>query len=451
MSSLPASCACYHAARRNRLPRTITALRVRDIRTPTSRTLAGSDAMHADPDYSAAYVVLTTDHADGLEGHGLTFTIGRGNEVCVVAAEALAALVIGRTLESITADMAGFWRRLTGDTQLRWIGPEKGAIHLATAAIVNAVWDLYAKVEAKPVWKLVADMTPEQFVSCIDFRYLTDALTPEEALEMLRRNADTRAVREAAMRRDGYPAYITSAGWMAYPDDKVRTLCREALRAGWTRFKIKVGRDADENVRRCALVRQEIGPDCALMLDANQAWDVSEAIAHMRPLAQFRPLWIEEPTSPDDILGHAAIRRAIRPIGVATGEHCPNRVMFKQLLQAQAIDFCQFDNCRLGGLNEVLAVLLLAAKFGIPVCPHAGGLGLCEYGRHLSLIDYICVSGNLTDRAIEFADHLHEHFLHPVIVRNGRYVPPTAPGFGIEMYPASLDEFEFPHGGAWKK
>ena len=431
------------------MPHTITALRALDIRTPTSRTLAGSDAMHADPDYSAAYVVLVTDHRDGLTGHGLTFTIGRGNEVCVAAVEALAPLVLGLTLESIIADFGGFWRRLTGDTQLRWIGPEKGAIHLATAAIVNAVWDLYAKVEGKPVWKLVADMPPEQFLACIDFRYLSDALTPAEARDILQRATATRALHEAELRRDGYPAYVTSAGWMGYPDEKVRALCREARAAGWTRFKIKVGRDASENARRCALVREEIGPDAWLMLDANQAWDVGEAIEHMRPLAPFRPLWIEEPTSPDDILGHAAIRRAIRPIGVATGEHCPNRVMFKQLLQAGAIDFCQFDNCRLGGLNEALAVLLLAAKFGVPVCPHAGGLGLCEYGQHVSMIDYICVSGRWDDRATEFADHLHEHFVHPVRVRNGRYLPPEAPGFSIEMHRASLAEFEFPGGAAW--
>ncbi len=428
---------------------TITGLGVRDIRTPTSRTLAGSDAVHSDPDYSATYVVLTTDHGDGLEGHGMTFTIGRGNEVCVAAANALAPLVVGTTLESITTDMAGFWRRLSGDTQLRWIGPEKGAIHLATAAIVNAVWDLWAKVEGKPVWKLVADLTPEQIVACIDFRYLSDALTPGEALDILRRHAGSRSTRASEMQRDGYPAYITSAGWMGYPDEQVRSLCREALAAGWTRFKIKVGRDSAENVRRCRVVREEIGPDSWLMLDANQAWDVGEAIAHMRALAEFRPLWIEEPTSPDDVLGHAAIRRAIRPIGVATGEHCPNRVMFKQLLQAEAIDFCQFDNCRLGGLNEALAVLLLAAKFNVPVCPHAGGLGLCEYGQHVALIDYLCVSGNHAGRALEFADHLHEHFLDPVHLRRGRYLPPAAPGFSAQMHPASLAQFEFPHGAAW--
>jgi len=431
------------------MARTITALRALDIRTPTSRTLAGSDAVHTDPDYSAAYVILTTDGRDGLEGHGFTFTIGRGNEVCVAAIEALEPLVVGATLESITADFAGFWRRITGESQLRWIGPEKGAIHLATAAVINAVWDLYGKVARKPVWKLVADMTPEQIVACIDFRYLSDALTPTEALDLLRRHAPTRAAREAEMRRDGYPAYITSAGWMGYPDDRVRALCREALAAGWTRFKIKVGRDRNENVRRCALVREEIGPQCLLMVDANQAWDVGEAIEHVRALAAFEPLWIEEPTSPDDVLGHAAIRRAIRPVGVATGEHAANRVLFKQLMQADAIDFCQFDNCRLGGLNEALAVLLLAAKFGVPVCPHAGGLGLCEYVQHVSLIDYICVSAGLERRMIEFADHLHEHFLDPVAVRRGRYLPPAAAGFSAEMRPDALARFTFPGGAAW--
>jgi L-fuconate dehydratase len=432
------------------MARAITKLRVRDIRTPTSRSRAGSDAMHTDPDYSAAYVELATDHRDGLVGHGLTFTIGRGTEVCVAAVNALAHLVVGQSLESITADMAGFWRRLTGDSQLRWIGPEKGAIHLATAAIVNAVWDLYAKAEGKPVWKLVADMTPEQFVACVDFRYLSDALTREEALEILRRNSGTRAAREAEMRARGYPAYITSAGWMGYPDEQVRSLCRQALGAGWSAFKIKVGLDRSENAHRCALVRAEIGEQSRLMLDANQAWDVGEAIEQMRPLARFRPLWIEEPTSPDDILGHAAIRRAIAPVGVATGEHAANRVIFKQLMQAGAIDFCQFDNCRLGGLNEAMAVLLLAAKFGVPVCPHAGGLGLCEYGQHVSLIDYLCVSASLENRMIEFADHLHEHFVDPVAVRNGRYLPPMAAGFGIEMRAESLAQFEFPGGRAWR-
>jgi L-fuconate dehydratase len=382
----------------------------------------------------------------------MTFTLGRGNEVCVAAVRALAHLVVGRSLDALTSDMAGLWRALAGESQLRWLGPEKGVIHLATAAIVNAVWDLWAKSEHKPVWKLVADMTPEQFVSCIDFRYLTDALTLDEALAILRGEYVIRGNREVEMLRDGYPAYITSAGWMGYPDEKVRALCREAMAAGWTRFKIKVGRDATENAHRCALVREEIGDANVLMVDANQAWDVNEAIRHMHALAPYRPLWIEEPTSPDDVLGHATVRAAIRHmgIGVATGEHGANRVIFKQLMQAQAIDFCQFDNCRLGGLNEALAVLLLAAKFGVPVCPHAGGVGLCEYAQHVSLIDYLCVSGSLENRAIEFADHLHEHFVEPVVIRNARYMPPQAPGFSIEMLPASLDEFEYPHGAAWR-
>ena len=430
----------------------ITGVTVRDIRMPTSRTMAGSDAMHTDPDYSATYVVLETDRADRIAGHGLTFTIGRGNEVVAAAARALAPIVAGATLESLSSDMAGFWRSLTGESQLRWIGPEKGAIHLATAAVVNAVWDLWAKTEHKPVWKLVADMSPEQIVACIDFRYLSDALAPDDALSILRAAEAGRAAREAEMLRDGYPAYITSAGWMGYPDEQVRALCRESLDAGWTRFKIKVGRDAEENARRCALVREVIGDDAWLMVDANQAWDVGEAIEHARALAPWRPLWVEEPTSPDDVLGHAAIRAALRGtgIGVATGEHASNRVMFKQLLQAGAIDFVQFDNCRLGGLNEALAVLLLAAKFGVPVCPHAGGIGLCEYGQHVSLIDYIAVSGSHERRALEFADHLHEHFLEQVVVKGGRYMPPRAPGFSIEMHAASLDEYEFPDGAAWR-
>ncbi|HVA81902.1 MAG TPA: L-fuconate dehydratase [Candidatus Binataceae bacterium] len=432
------------------MPRTITRLTARDIRMPTSESKAGSDAMHTDPDYSGAYVILETDAGDGIAGHGMTFTIGRGNEVCIAAIEALRPFVVGLGFDSITADMAGFWRRLAGESQLRWIGPEKGAIHLATAAIVNAVWDLWAKLERKPVWKLVADMTPEQFVACIDFRYLSDALTREDALAILRRNAPTRAAREAEMRAQGYPAYVTSVGWMGYPDAQVRELCKQAIADGWTRFKMKVGRDRDENLRRAALMRAEIGPDALLMMDANQAWDVGEAIEHMRALAQFNPWWIEEPTSPDDILGHAAIRRAIEPIGVATGEHAANRVIFKQLMQAGAIDFCQFDNCRLGGLSEAMAVLLLAAKFGVPVCPHAGGLGLCEYGQHVSLIDYICVSASLERRTIEFADHLHEHFLSPVRLRRGRYMVPTAAGFSIEMHPRSLDDYEFPRGGKWR-
>jgi L-fuconate dehydratase len=432
------------------MPRTITGLHARDIRMPTSRTLDGSDAMNPDPDYSAAYVVLSTDAGDGLEGHGMTFTIGRGNELCVAAIEALKPLVVGRTLESFTEDMGGFWRHITGDSQLRWVGPEKGVIHLATAAVVNAVWDLWAKVEGKPVWKLVADMTPTEFVRCIDFRYITDAVSPGEAHQMLEKVAATKAEREAEMRRDGYPAYLTSAGWIGYQEDKMRKLFRDALAQGWNHFKVKVGTSVEADIARLEIAREEIGTHRTLMVDANQVWDVNQAIEHMRQLERFDLTWIEEPTSPDDVLGHAAIRKALRPMGVATGEHCANRIMFKQLLQADAIDFCQVDSCRLGGLNEVLAVLLMAAKFGVPVCPHAGGVGLCEYVQHISLIDYICVSGSLEGRLTEFADHLHEHFVDPVVVQNAHYRVPTAPGYSITMRPESLAEFEFPGGSAWR-
>lgn len=427
----------------------ITDVVVRDIRFPTSRALDGSDAMNPDPDYSAAYVVLKTDHPNGLEGHGLTFTIGRGNELCVAAVHSLAPLVLGKTLESMTENMGAFWRAITGDSQLRWVGPEKGVIHMATAAIVNAVWDLYAKIQGKPLWKLVVDMSPEELVRCIDFRYITDALTEDEALDILRRSVPTRMQREAELRQHGYPAYTTSAGWMGYSDDKIRHLCREALQAGWRHFKIKVGRDVNDDIRRCRIIREEIGQQNHLMVDANQYWDVGQAISHIQQLAPFNPWWIEEPTSPDDILGHATIARAIAPIKVATGEHCHNRVMFKQLMQAGAIHFCQIDSCRLGGVNEVLAVYLLAAKWGIPVCPHAGGVGLCEYVQHLQMIDYIAISGSMQDRVIEYVDHLHEHFVDPVVIQKGRYMPPQRPGYSIAMKPESLEAYDFPDGSMW--
>ena len=403
--------------------------------------------MNPDPDYSAAYVVLETDGA--VSGHGLAFTLGRGTEIVVAAVEAMRRLIRGRSLEECTEDMGAFWRRLTGDSQLRWIGPDKGAVHLATAAVVNAVWDLWAKSVGKPLWRLVADLTPEEFVRLIDFRYLTDALTAHEALAILESQASSKAERIARMEAQGYPAYTTSAGWLGYSDDKIRALCREGLAQGWDRFKIKVGRDLQDDRRRCAIIREEIGSTRALMTDANQVWDVSQAIDWMRELAPYRPLWIEEPTSPDDILGHKAIRTALKPhgIGVATGEMCQNRVLFKQFLQAEAIDFVQIDSTRLGGVNEVLAVLLLAAKFGKPVCPHAGGVGLCEYVQHLALIDYVCVSGSLENRVLEYVDHLHEHFLDPVVMRGGRYQVPVAPGYSIEMKPASLDRYEYTGSG----
>ncbi len=429
---------------------TITRVEIQDIRFPTSRSLDGSDAMNAAPDYSAAYVILHTD--DGSpEGHGLTFTIGRGNEIVVTALQSLAPLIEGKTLSSITDNMGTFWREITGDSQLRWIGPDKGAIHLATAAIVNAVWDMWAKKEGKPVWKLLVDMTPEQLVRCLDFRFVTDALTPEEAICLLRRQASGKAAREVEMRSDGYPGYTTSAGWLGYSDEKVRGLAREALAEGWTHFKQKIGGDIEEDARRAALLRDEIGWDNVLMMDANQVWEVDETITKMRRLAEFDPLWIEEPTSPDDILGHAEIRHRVAPIGVATGEHCHNKVMFKQFFQADAIDYCQLDAARLGGLNEVILVVLMAAKFGVPICPHGGGVGLCEYTQHISLFDYIAVSGSLEGRVLEYVDHLHEHFIDPVVINRGRYQVPEAPGYSIAMHAESQAQHRFPEGAAWQE
>jgi len=427
----------------------IRGLDVLDIRFPTSRTFAGTDAVHVDPDYSAAYVVLRTD--GGMEGHGLTFTIGRGNEVCASAIDAYRHLVVGLRLEDVVADFAGFWRRLACDSQLRWLGPEKGVIHLALAAIVNAVWDLHAKAQRKPVWKLLADMTPREIVACIDFRYITDALSPDEALAILERQAPTKAAREAELMRAGMPAYTTSVGWMGYGDGEIRARCRAAIADGFSHFKVKVGGRPDDDRRRVRLVREEIGPERTLMIDANQQWDVAEAIARVGELAEFRPWWIEEPTSPDDVLGHAAIAKAVRElgIGVATGEHCANRILFKQLLQARAIDFCQIDSCRLGGVNENLAVILMAAKYGVPVCPHAGGVGLCEYVQHLSMFDFVAVSGTMDGRVIEYVDHLHEHFEDPVVIRRGRYMPPTRPGYSITIHEASRLAHRYPGGNVW--
>src|SRR5436190_2948569 len=343
------------------MPTKITDIIVRDIRFPTSVSHAGSDAMNPDPDYSAAYVVLQTDNPAGIEGHSLTFTIGRGNELCVAAIHSLKPLVTGRTIECIAADMGAFWNSITGDSQLRWVGPEKGVIHLATAALVNAVWDLYAKVEGKPLWKLLVDMSPEQLIASIDFRYISDALTPDEGLAILKRLAPTRAAREAEIVRQGYPAYTTSAGWIGYSDEKLRALCREAVAAGWTHVKLKIGGKIEDDRRRARIVREEIGPDRFLMMDANQVWEVGDAIEHVKRLAEFDPYWIEEPTSPDDVLGHAAIARAIAPIKVATGEHC----------------------------------------------------------------------------------------VDPVVIRDGCYMAPSAPGYSITMRAESIARFEYPSGPVW--
>lgn len=428
---------------------TIERLLVDDLRFPTSRERHGSDAMNRDPDYSAAYVTLATNTP--LQGHGLVFTLGRGNEICAAAVAALRPLVEGRTLDEIVSQFAMFWRELTQETQLRWLGPEKGVVHMATAAIVNAVWDLWAKQQGKPLWQLVCDLSPEQLVSCIDFRYLTDELTPDDATDILSSRLSTRQQRIEILRQQGYPAYTTSAGWLGYDDEYLRQRCRAAIADGWQSFKVKVGANLDQDRHRLRIVRSEIGPDRILMLDANQIWDVDQAIAWTRELSEFQPLWIEEPTCPDDILGHAKIARAVHPIGVATGEAAQNRVLFKQLLQAQAIRYCQLDSCRLAGVNEVLAVMLLAAKFGVPVCPHGGGVGLCEHTQHLSIIDFVCISGSLEDRYLEYVDHLHEHFTSPVQVRNGRYIVPTSPGYSLDLKAATLVEYRFPDGPVWQR
>ncbi|ETK36912.1 enolase C-terminal domain-like protein [Microbispora sp. ATCC PTA-5024] len=426
---------------------TITSVDVIDIRFPTSATRDGSDAMNPDGDYSAAYVVLETGD-DDLAGYGLTFTIGRGNDLCVAAARQIGARLAGRDVDELAADLGGLYREIMSDSQMRWLGPEKGVVHLAAAAVLNAAWDLAARRAGKPLWRLVADMSPEDLVAACDFRYLSEALTPAEAVDMLARLAPTREERVAVLAEYGYPAYTTSPGWLGYDDDTLRRLCREAVADGWTHVKLKVGADVEDDMRRLAIAREEIG-DRTLMIDANQVWDVPEAIAWVNRLAPYEPLWIEEPTSPDDVLGHAAIRKAVAPVGVATGEHCHNRVMFKQLLQAGAIDFCQVDSCRLASVNEIVPVLLMAAKFGVPVCPHAGGVGLCELVQHVSVIDYVCVSGSLEGRVLEYVDHLHEHFTDPVRVERGRYRLPEAPGYGARMHAGSVDGYRYPDGLRW--
>jgi len=421
----------------------IRSLRVLDVRFPTSASLDGSDAMNADPDYSAAYVVLETDQA-GLEGHGLTFTIGRGNEICCAAIEAMRHLVVGLGLAWIAADMGRFWRHVTSDSQLRWIGPDKGAMHLATGAVVNAVWDLWAKSEGKPVWQLVADMSPEQLVRCIDFRYITDCITPAEALTLLRDQAKGKPERLAELQANGYPCYTTSAGWLGYDDAKLRRLTQAAVDAGFSHIKLKVGRDLADDIRRLRIAREVLGPDRQLMIDANQVWDVDQAIEWLGHLAFAKPWFIEEPTSPDDIEGHRRIRAAVKgSMQVATGEMCQNRIVFKQLIMRGAIDVVQIDACRLGGVNEVLAVMLMAAKHGLKVCPHAGGVGLCEYVQHLSMIDYLCIAGSKEGRVIEYVDHLHEHFVDPCVIRGAAYLPPSRPGYSIEMKPASLAQYTY--------
>jgi L-fuconate dehydratase len=428
---------------------TITSVRVHDVRFPTSLSADGSDAMNKDGDYSAAYVVLETDDPE-VSGFGFTFTIGRGNDLCAAAARQRAAPLVGRQVGELVGDLGAIYRELASDSQLRWLGPEKGVVHLAMAAVMNALWDMAARVAGKPLWKLLADMSPEQLVDAADLRYLSDALTRDEALELLREMVPGRAERIAELeQRGGYPCYTTSAGWLGYTDEKLRRLLHEAVDEGYRHVKLKVGADVDEDIRRLQIAREVIGWDAHLMIDANQVWDVPQAIEWIGRLAEFKPMWIEEPTSPDDVLGHAAIRAAVAPIGVATGEHGMNRVLFKQMFQAQAIDYCQLDSARLASVNEILSVYLMAKKFNVPVCPHAGGVGLCELVQHLSVFDYVAVSGSLDDRVTEYVDHLHEHFTDPCIVRDGNYMLPSQPGYSARMLDSSVAEFEFPTGSYW--
>ena len=424
-------------------PVTITEFDTWDLRFPTSQHLDGSDAMNPDPDYSAAYVILRTN-SPALSGHGMTFTIGRGNELCVQAIISLATLLVDQPLEALMKRPVDLYRRLTADSQLRWVGPEKGVIHLAAAAVINAVWDLWARSRGLPLWRLVCGMTPEEIVACVDFRHLTDALTPGEALELLRARVPGREERVERLLDAGYPSYTTSAGWLGYSDEALREKCLDLKARGWSHFKIKVGRDLEDDHRRCRVLRAEMGSGARMMIDANQVWDVPEAIRWIGELARYEPWFVEEPTHPDDILGHAAIARAIAPLRVATGEMCANRIMFKQFMQAGALQVCQLDSCRLGGVNEVLAVLLLAERFGIPVCPHAGGVGLCEYVQHLSMIDFVCVSGSLDGRVAEYSDHLHDHLHDPVVMKGGCYMPPESPGYGVRFTDAALEGFAFP-------
>jgi L-fuconate dehydratase len=427
----------------------ILRVRVLDLRFPTSQHNIGSDAVNKQPDYSATYCILETD--TGLTGYGLTFTLGRGNELCKAAAEFLATMLTGRRLSELTGNICAFSRQLTDEDQFRWLGPEKGVIHLAAAALINAVWDLWARQAGKPLWRLLAEMEPEQLVAAVDFRYIADALTPARALALLKERQHGYDDRLELLRAKGVPAYTTSAGWFGFSDEKVRELCRTARAEGWTHFKLKVGGEPADDLRRGRLVREEIGWDNKLMMDANQRWGVEEAIERTRALAELDPWWMEEPTSPDDILGHATIRKAVAPVRIATGEHCQNRVMFKQLMQAGSIDVCQIDSCRVAGVNENIAVILMAAEFDIPVCPHAGGVGLCEYVQHLSAFDYLCVAATQENRVTEYVDHLHEHFVEPVRIRDAHYVLPEQPGYSIEIYQQTLEDYVFPHGKIWKE
>ncbi|MFB2598548.1 enolase C-terminal domain-like protein [Herbiconiux sp. P17] len=418
-----------------------------DVRFPTSQDLDGSDAMNTDPDYSAAYVVITTSAGDS--GHGFVFTIGRGNDIQAAAIRSIGRVLEGRDVEQLLGDMGATWQEFVHDSQTRWLGPEKGVTHMAIGAIVNALWDLKAKRAGLPLWQLLAQMSPAELADLVDYRYLSDALTRDDALRILEAAVPGREARTAELLAGGYPAYTTSPGWLGYSDEKLARLCREAITDGFGQIKLKVGADLDDDIRRLRIAREVCGPDFPIAIDANQRWDVDAAVEWIDALRPFDLAWVEEPTSPDDVVGHSTIARRVAPIRIATGEHVANRVVFKQLLQLEGAAVVQIDASRVAGVNENVAILLLAAKFGVPVCPHAGGVGLCEAVQHLSMFDFVAITGTQDDRMIEFVDHLHEHFVTPAKVVGGRYQTPTASGAGAEMHAASIEAFLFPDGVEW--
>jgi L-fuconate dehydratase len=387
-----------------------------------------------------------TDDSDGAIGHGFVFTIGRGNDVQLAAISSLADHVVGLDVDDVLDDLGGFWKSLVHDSQLRWLGPEKGVMHMAIGAVVNAMWDLKAKRAGQPLWRLLADMSPAQIVDLVDFRYLTDALTPDDALQILERAEPGRSARAADLLERGYPAYTTTPGWLGYDDEKLARLCRKAVEEGFSLIKLKVGAASTTTSAACGSPARPSVPTSASPSTPTSGGTSPRRSAGMSALAPFDPAWIEEPTSPDDILGHAAIARAVAPIPVATGEHMANRVMAKQFLQAGALEVLQLDATRVAGVNENIAILLLAAKFGVRVCPHAGGVGLCEAVQHLAMFDYVAVSGTTEGRVIEYVDHLHEHFAIPAMVVDGHYRAPLAPGSGAEMLSASIESYRHSAG-----
>ena len=429
---------------------TIVSAKTFDVRFPTGAHGHGSDAMNKDPDYSAAYLILTTDNPE-ISGHSLVFTIGRGNDLQCASLEALAHMVIGESVEGLVDRIGEIGRELVRDSQIRWLGPEKGVPHMAAGGVINALWDIVCKVEGKPLWQVLSHLSPKQLVELIDFRHISDALSPEEALALFQDAEPLRTEREAQLLAEGLPAYTTTPGWLGYTDDTMVRLAQEAVADGFRFIKLKVGGSIENDRHRLQLMRETVGNDITLAVDANQVWDVPDAIAWIKGLNDDKIHWVEEPTSPDDILGHKAIQDGIAPIRVATGEHVHNRIMVKQLLQIGAISFLQIDATRVAGVNENIALIAMAAKFGVPVCPHAGGVGLCEMVQHLAMFDAVAVTGHHPGRVVEFVDHLHEHFVNPTVVEKGRYIAPLGVGAGAEMKPHSISEYLYPTGEAWQK